>query len=686
MAELSLLESSITLRSRLVTNYVELKFESPPFSATDPPTDLERRHRGSQELLRYHSWLSLQLLSLRSYNDIGDKQVDRLLDVLIKKFEKEITRLDDLVLLAWRKVKATTGLLCLDDGIPSPVQYSDSSCRSFPAQFLSIIFSCSRIIAKHFDPAVSEPDLPPFILAALCLVSILHTMAGVARPQVQLVLATLQVVLFGAFTWESSPAVRNILSETQSAVLHRIPLDIRTALSSLCLEPNIIIYAACPSCCATYAPDLSTPDDPYPHYCLHAETDSPPCGAKLVSEHVVAGQRKKDQKIIFHPLRPYPYRSLKAWLEQLLRRSGVEELLESSRKCSSPNADESWKDIMNAPAIRDFLGPDHRTLFSVEMNGSLHLVFGMFIDWFNPHGNKQAGKRDTVGAIYMVLLNLPPHLRFRPEYLYLVGIIPGPHEPSLDQINHFLRPLVDELLEFWHSGVYFARTAARDVGRLVRAAIIPLVCDLPALRKTAGFAHYASNHFCSFCRLRKTDISNAERSTWPKGRSWGEHYAIAKKWRDAPTQRKRDQLFDDHGLRWSELLRLEYWDPTKYALVDTMHNLFLGELWHHCMDVWGLAGIGERRAAPKALAIQSPEEQKAQLNRVVKALKNFSSKMLKAIRKDYILAVAQYNKISLPDHPEKKDIADALLVQVQFHRSLLLSDSETQQLTLQFLD
>ncbi|KAI1782406.1 hypothetical protein LXA43DRAFT_905901 [Ganoderma leucocontextum] len=96
-----------------------------------------------------------------------------------------------------------------------------------------------------------------------------------------------------------------------------------------------------------------------------------------------------------------------------------------------------------------------------------------------------------------------------------------------------------------------------------------------------------------------------------------------------------------------------------------MHNLFLGELRHHCMDVWGLAGIGERRAAPKALAVQSPEEQKTQLNRVVKALKNFSYKMLKAIRRDYILAVAQYNKIALPDRPEKKDIADALLEQVR---------------------
>ena len=34
------------------------------------------------------------------------------------------------------------------------------------------------------------------------------------------------------------------------------------------------------------------------------------------------------------------------------------------------------------------------------------------------------------------------------ENTILVGLIPGPHEPSHD-INTFLKPLVDDLLKFW---------------------------------------------------------------------------------------------------------------------------------------------------------------------------------------------------------------------------------------------
>ncbi|KAI0325705.1 hypothetical protein GY45DRAFT_1260409, partial [Cubamyces sp. BRFM 1775] len=97
-----------------------------------------------------------------------------------------------------------------------------------------------------------------------------------------------------------------------------------------------------------------------------------------------------------------------------------------------------WSDIMDAPALRDFIGPDGRTPFSVQVDGSLHLVFSLFVDWFNPYGNKQAGKKHSIGAIYMVCLNLPPHLRYRPENIYLVAIIPGPNEPRGHRLNHLL--------------------------------------------------------------------------------------------------------------------------------------------------------------------------------------------------------------------------------------------------------
>ncbi|TFK82784.1 hypothetical protein K466DRAFT_448463, partial [Polyporus arcularius HHB13444] len=172
-------------------------------------------------------------------------------------------------------------------------------------------------------------------------------------------------------------------------------------------------------------------------------------------------------------------------------------------------------------------------------------------------------------------LNLPPAIRYAPENIYLAGIIPGPREPRLEELNRLLTPLVDELLTLWTRGLYLTRTSLRWMGRMVRVALIPLVCDLPALRKAAGFGGHQATYFCSFCPLPRKEMRNLDRESWPRPRTWEEHVTLAEEWRDG-TEAEREKVFKAHGLRWSELLRLPYWDPTRFAVLDVMHNLFLG--------------------------------------------------------------------------------------------------------------
>ncbi|KAI0628159.1 hypothetical protein C8Q77DRAFT_1043481, partial [Trametes polyzona] len=160
-------------------------------------------------------------------------------------------------------------------------------------------------------------------------------------------------------------------------------------------------------------------------------------------------------------------------------------------------------------------------------------------------------------------------------------------KPSLDQINHFLEPLVDELLVFWSSGVFFSRTAAHPTGRLVRCILVPIVCDLPAARQTAGFGSHSSKFFCSMCKLPKSDINNIDTSSWPP-RTCEEHRDAAQAWKDKPSGSQREAAFAENSLRWSELLRLPYWDPIKYTVIDSMHNHYLGLLKHHCRRIWGM--------------------------------------------------------------------------------------------------
>ncbi len=94
--------------------------------------------------------------------------------------------------------------------------------------------------------------------------------------------------------------------------------------------------------------------------------------------------------------------------------------------------------------------------------------------------SEEAGKKYTVGAIYIVCLKLPPSLHRLVKNKVFVGIIPSPHKPSKEQINHFLVPLVNDLLVFYNPGAHYSCTACYSKGRRICLMFGPLVCDLPA--------------------------------------------------------------------------------------------------------------------------------------------------------------------------------------------------------------
>src|SRR3954469_9582151 len=68
------------------------------------------------------------------------------------------------------------------------------------------------------------------------------------------------------------------------------------------------------------------------------------------------------------------------------------------------------------------------------------------LDWFQPFESSVY----SCGAIYGVICNLPREVRFRKENMLTLGLLPGPNEVKLHKINHYLFPIVDELLEFWN--------------------------------------------------------------------------------------------------------------------------------------------------------------------------------------------------------------------------------------------
>lgn len=371
------------------------------------------------------------------------------------------------------------------------------------------------------------------------------------------------------------------LSQTLSppeldSVTAGIPLDIRRIFDILKLHPHTQSFICCPECYKLYPESQDSPDQ-----CTYQPTpDSEMCNTILYTERVIRGVSK------IYPSRKFLYNDMKTWLANMLSRPDFKVHADRDVFANSQNADTELSDIWDGKIFREFKGPDGKPFVQPGSKEGRY-VFSLCMDGVNPFIMKEAGKKVSVCAIYMVLLNLPVNVRYRVENMFLVGIIPGPREPSLEQINHVLGPLVDDLLRFWEPGVFMKRTAHHFDGRLCRVALIPVVCDLPAACQISGFASHASTHFCSFCKLPFHDIDNLDAKSWPI-RTWKEHQQSAIAWKNATSNAKRLKLSRQNGIRWSELLRLPYWDPTTFVVLDCMHSLLLGDLRRHCREVWGM--------------------------------------------------------------------------------------------------
>ena len=77
-----------------------------------------------------------------------------------------------------------------------------------------------------------------------------------------------------------------------------------------------------------------------------------------------------------------------------------------------------------------------------------HLGLMLNCDWFQPYRHTNY----SIGVLYLVILNLPRSMRFKPENILIAGIIPGPSEPKTNTLNSYLRPLVKELNFLWTDG------------------------------------------------------------------------------------------------------------------------------------------------------------------------------------------------------------------------------------------
>ena len=419
---------------------------------------------------------------------------------------------------------------------------------------------------------------------ACLLVIWLHSRAGVSRAVTNKVLRAIQVIISATLYLVGIALMSSGFAVKLSNV--KLPHDVRTAYQLHCPEPEIIRTACCPQCFSLFP-------HPIPWKCQWKESPrSHACNTNLWK---IQNTRNGPKWV---PRQLYSTQSFDSWLQFFLSRQIIEDSLHKAyhHRINHPPAvfGANINDIQGSPAWNDILG---------FFQSPYHLLFGIYVDWYNPYTNKIAGKllkrnytliqliilhigkKVSCGAILLYCWNLPFNLRYQPENIFIVGLTPPPHLPDPTTISHLLDPVITSVVKYGVAPGQDVPTSRHPNGVPVQAKIAPVIADLEGSRKVSGFLAHGATMFCSFCLCTKDQLEDLNMQSWQL-RNGVQVRAQAEAWLNQTTKAGRNALAKSNGVRWTPLHRLPYWDPVKHVILGFMHNWLEGILQHHLRSLW----------------------------------------------------------------------------------------------------
>jgi hypothetical protein len=313
---------------------------------------------------------------------------------------------------------------------------------------------------------------------------------------------------------------------------------------------------------------------PYVEYQNHRQAfRRTACNEPLLKEVIL-----KDGKKRLYPFKVYCYNSIIKTIKSFIARQGFIANCEMWRDRKVPSG--FLADVFDGKVWKDFMYVNGQPFLALPNN----YTFMLNVDWFQPFKHSLY----SVGALYMVLMNLPRDQRFKAENVMLVGIIPGPHEPKLT-INSYLKPLVTELNILWKDGIQVEPPGSRRA-KVFHAALLCVGCDVPAARKVCGFTGHGSCHGCSKCTKvfpgnvsDKIDFSCFDPCP---PRTNEQHRQQAEDILNQTSATDKAQKESHYGTRFTELMMLPYFNCVRFHIIDPMHNLFTGTAKHIMKNIW----------------------------------------------------------------------------------------------------
>ncbi|KAI0351281.1 hypothetical protein OH77DRAFT_1567406 [Trametes cingulata] len=439
--------------------------------------------------------------------------------------------------------------------------------------------------------------------------------------------AYVQSFIAGAFHGATHAMVEHMLKSERSNLaslssrldyafpgLENMAVTLRTVERRLGVDPDeyITYYFLCPVCWVRH-PSCELYD------LARSACTEPGCTGILYETKTLTGGKRRRK-----PTKPFATSSLERNIQRILLRPGkVEELnawrqgVEDEAGVKAPVGQEDWRgahdpdfrlcDIYDGwgwNAIQAGLQRRRGGVWGIEdidvsevgqrfVALPLGLVIMINIDWFR--GLKRG--KYSVGAIYATICNNPRTKRFLREETILCAVIPGPEEPSLEQMNSILEPFVTEACRMYH-GVDM-RVPAEPGPIPTHLHVNIIAADLPGSRKSTGLrAHTSKLFMCAVCNKPFHSLVDHRcyDATTFKYREDGRYLKYAFRARQAD-QATREEIAERRGVRWSVLNLLPDWFPARDGPVDFMHAAYLGEAKHVVQGILVAGGMFAKRSA-----------------------------------------------------------------------------------------
>ena len=227
--------------------------------------------------------------------------------------------------------------------------------------------------------------------------------------------------------------------------MNQLPSTFATVAAKFHIDGKLIIRAVCPLCHANYDPvdgRMSYPSNRSNHH-----TPGSSCDASLLDE-------------IGRPIKTYAVHSFDDYIAGVSSDGVLEHYIMKSPQSILEPVPYALKASHHGEFLCNLRGQDGN-LFYCGAAGEALLTFALCIYFIATEGMNVRGLSTSLGIVALACLDLPVEIRYKPEYMYLVGIIPGPSEPSLTELNHYIEPIISAMMEAWHPGLRLTRTTRK---------------------------------------------------------------------------------------------------------------------------------------------------------------------------------------------------------------------------------